>query len=131
MALNLGGLIMNNGKELQNIINRLTRAINMNTVERVYIGNNINRHMNIEELMYYLLEDTFKELITLDAKSMTKRAIDIVISIQTLLEEVSFNTQLKFNIGNFKLTNKLFLVMVTGFVIHQLNAVLKEEKLNG
>ncbi|MEB7423283.1 hypothetical protein NGB98_01525 [Mammaliicoccus sciuri] len=118
---------MNNRKKLQEIIDRLTRAINMNTDERVYIGNNINRHMNKEELMYYLLEDTFKELITLDAKSMSKRAIDIVISIQTLLEEVIFNTQLEFNIGNLKLTKKSFLVMITNFVIHQLNAVLKEE----
>ncbi len=56
------------------------------------------------------------------------RAIDIVISIQTLLEEVSFNTQLEFNIGNLKLTNKSYLVMVTGFTIYQLYAVLKEEK---
>lgn len=119
--------MMNNRKKLQEIIDRLTRAINMNTYERVYIGNNINRHMNKEELMYYLLEDTFKELITLDAKSMSKRAIDIVISIQTLLEEVIFNTQLEFNIGNLKLTKKSFLVMITNFVIHQLNAVLKEE----
>ncbi len=128
MALNLGGLNMNNRKKLQDIIDRLTRAINMNKVEMAYIGNNINRHLNKEELLFYLLEDTLKELITLDALSMTKRAIDIVISIQTLLEEVSFNTQLEFNIGNLKLTKKSFLVMVTGFTIHQLHAVLKEEK---
>ncbi len=119
---------MSNGRKLQNIIDRLTRAINMNKVEMASIGNNINRHLNKEELLFYLLEDTLKELITLDALSMTKRAIDIVISIQTLLEEVSFNTQLEFNIGNLKLTKKSFLVMVTGFTIHQLNAVLKEEK---
>lgn len=119
---------MNNRKKLQDIIDRLTRAINLNIVEMAYIGNNINRFMHKEELMYYLLEDTLKELITLDALSMTKRAIDIVISIQTLLEEVSFNTQLEFNIGNLKLTKKSFLVMVTGFTIHQLHAVLEEEK---
>ncbi len=128
MALNLGGLNMNNRTKLQDIIDCLTRAINMNKVEMAYIGNNINRHLNKEELLFYLLEDTLKELITLDALSMTKRAIDIVISIQTLLEEVSFNTQLEFNIGNLKLTKKSFLVMVTGFTIHQLHAVLKEEK---
>lgn len=119
---------MSNGRKLQDIINRLTRAINMNKVEMAYIGNNINRHLNKEELLFYLLEDTLKELITLDALSMTKRAIDIVISIQTLLEEVSFNTQLEFNIGSLKLTKKSFLVMVTGFTIHQLYAVLEEEK---
>ncbi|MCJ1748561.1 hypothetical protein MT416_04510 [Mammaliicoccus sciuri] len=119
---------MSNGRKLQNIIDRLTRAFNMNKVEMAYIGNNINRHLNKEELLFYLLEDTLKELITLDALSMTKRAIDIVISIQTLLEEVSFNTQLEFNIGNLKLTKKSFLVMVTGFTIHQLHAVLEEEK---
>lgn len=61
MALNLGGLNMNNRKKLQDIIDRLTRAI------------------------------------------------DIVISIQALLEEVSFNTQLEFNIGNLKLTKNHFL----------------------
>lgn len=128
MALNLGGLNMNNRTKLQDIIDFLTRAINMNKDELEYIGNNINRHVNKEELLYYLLDDTFKELITLDAKSMSKRAIDIVISIQKLLEEVSFNTQCEANIGNLKLTKKSFLVMVTGFVTHQLNAVLKEEK---
>lgn len=128
MALNLGGLNMNNRTKLQDIIDCLTRAINMNKDELEYIGNNINRHVNKEELLYYLLDDTFKELITLDAKSMSKRAIDIVISIQKLLEEVSFNTQCEANIGNLKLTKKSFLVMVTGFVTHQLNAVLKEEK---
>lgn len=128
MALNLGGLNMNNRTKLQDIIDFLTRAINMNKDELEYIGNNINRHVNKEELLFYLLDDTFKELITLDAKSMSKRAIDIVISIQKLLEEVSFNTQCEANIGNLKLTKKSFLVMVTGFVTHQLNAVLKEEK---
>ncbi|MGI2312115.1 hypothetical protein [Staphylococcus cohnii] len=119
---------MNNRTKLQDIIDFLTRAINMNKDELEYIGNNINRHVNKEELLFYLLDDTFKELITLDAKSMSKRAIDIVISIQKLLEEVSFNTQCEANIGNLKLTKKSFLVMVTGFVTHQLNAVLKEEK---
>lgn len=128
MALNLGGLNMNNRTKLQDIIDFLTRAINMNKDELEYIGNNINRHVNKEELLYYLLDDTFKELITLDAKSMSKRAIDIVISIQKLLEEFSFNTRCEANIGNLKLTKKSFLVMVTGFVTHQLNAVLKEEK---
>ncbi|MEB6288255.1 hypothetical protein MXM69_07970 [Mammaliicoccus sciuri] len=119
---------MNNRTKLQDIIDFLTRAINMNKDELEYIGNNINRHVNKEELLYYLLDDTFKELITLDAKSMSKRAIDIVISIQKLLEEFSFNTRCEANIGNLKLTKKSFLVMVTGFVTHQLNAVLKEEK---
>ncbi|WP_239761092.1 hypothetical protein [Mammaliicoccus sp. N-M51] len=119
---------MNNRKKLEDIIERLTRAISISDKEIAYVSFNINRHLNKEELLFYLLEDTLKELITLDALSMTKRAIDIVISIQTLLEEVSFNTQLEFDIGNLKLTKKSFLVMVTGFTIHQLNAVLKEEK---
>ncbi|WP_323703517.1 hypothetical protein [Mammaliicoccus sp. Dog046] len=122
---------MNNRKKLQNIIDRLTRAINMNKDELEYIGNNINRHVDKEELLYYLLEDTFKELITFDALSMSKRAVDIVINIQTLLEEVSFNTQCEANIGNLKLTKISFLVMVTGFVKHQLETILKEEKQNG
>ncbi|WP_239749984.1 hypothetical protein [Mammaliicoccus sp. H-M34] len=119
---------MSNGKKLQDIIDRLTRASDMNKDELEYIGKNINRHVDKEELLYYLLEDTFKELITLEAKSMSKRAVGIVINIQTLLEEVSFNTQCEVNIGNLKLTKISFLVMVTGFVKHQLETILKEEK---
>ncbi len=119
---------MNNRKKLQEIIDRLTRAIEMDKNDIAYIEDNINCHVNKEELLYYLLEDTLKELITLDALSMSKRAIDIVINIQTLLEEVVFNTQCEANVGSLKLTKTSFLVMIITFAIHQLNAVLKEEK---
>lgn len=118
---------MSNGRKLQNIVDRLTRAINMNKVEMAYIGNNINRHLNKEELLFYLLEDTLKELITLDALSMSTRTIDIVINVQTLLEEVVFNNDYETMIGKLKVTKLSFLVMIITFTIHQLNAVLKED----
>lgn len=118
---------MSNRTKLQDIIDRLTRAINMNKVEMAYIGNNINRHLNKEELLFYLLEDTLKELITLDALSMSTRTIDIVINVQTLLEEVVFNNHYETMIGKLKVTKLSFFVMITTFTIHQLNAVLKED----
>ncbi|WP_323707899.1 hypothetical protein [Mammaliicoccus sciuri] len=119
---------MNNRKRLQDIIDRLTRAIEMDKNESVYVEDNINRHLNKDELMSYLLEDTIKELITLDALSMSKKAIKIVVNLQTLLEEAVFNTQDEVLVGNLQFTKLSYHVMITTFAIHQLNAVLKEEK---
>ncbi|OEK71091.1 hypothetical protein AST01_02440 [Staphylococcus equorum] len=66
---------MNNRKKVKDIIDCLTRAIEMDKSEIANVKDNINRHLNKNELLKFLLEDTLKELVTLNALSMTKKAI--------------------------------------------------------
>lgn len=119
---------MNNRKRLQDIIDRLTRAIEMDKNDIEFREYGISRKFNKQELLEYSLKDAVLELMNLNSSTMTSKSIEIVIALQKLLEDAVYNSRDEVVVGNLKFTNISYIVMVTGFTIHQLNAVLKEEK---
>lgn len=126
--MDVGGHKMSNKKKLKDIIDRLTRAIEIDKNDIEFREYGISRKFNKQELLEYSLKDAFLELTNLNSSTMTSKSIEMVIGVQTLLEDAVFNTQDEVRVGNLQFTKISFLVLISTFVIHQLNAVIKEEK---
>lgn len=119
---------MKNKQLLQEIVESLSKSINMDEKEIEYIEHGISRKFDKQKLLNYSLKDAVLELTNLDETLMTDKAIKIVDNLKILLKEAVFNTYDEVLVGNLKFTQLSYRVMICTFAIHQLNATLKEEK---
>lgn len=119
---------MKNKQLLQEIVESLSKSIDMDGKEIEFIEHGITRKFDKQELLEYSLKDAVLELSNLNKVVMTDKAIEIVDNLKILLKEAVFNTHEDVLVGNLQFTLTSYRVMIVTFAIHQLNAVLKEEK---
>lgn len=116
---------------LQEIVESLSKSINVDGKEIEFIEHGISRKFEKQELLEYSLKDAVLELSNLNEVVMTDKAIEIVDNLKILLKEAVFKTHEDVLVGNLQFTLTSYRVMIVTFAIHQLNAVLKEEKEYG